>query len=156
MRSTRFRTVERTVMTVPNGQLATMTLDNVTKRDLVWFRHVLGIRMDTGNGRLEQLLTALRELLANDPFVDPFRRRVSLTRLDAQSLDVELNCYVRVVDMEAFLPVQEGLLLKSLRILDAHEAVLAAPLRGVVLARGEDPAEESRDVSRPQPSRPLP
>jgi MscS family membrane protein len=139
MRSTRFRTDERTIMTVPNGQLAGMTLDNITMRDMIAFRHVLGVRMDGSNGRLEALLQALGDLLANDPRVDPFRRRARLTRLDAQSMDILLTGYIRCQDVTVFLEIQEDILLKSLRLLDAHGAVLAAPQRTVAIASSSDP-----------------
>jgi MscS family membrane protein len=133
MRSTRFRTDERTILTVPNGQLAAMTLDNVTMQDMHRFRHVLGIRMAAGNGRLEELLESLRELLAGDPRIDAYRRRVRLIRLEAQSMEIQLTCYVGCADIGTFMEIQEGLLLSSLRILDAHGAALSAPLRPVTV-----------------------
>jgi MscS family membrane protein len=52
LRSTRLRTSERTIMTVPNGQFSTMILDNLTMRDIIQFRHVLGIQMETGVDKL--------------------------------------------------------------------------------------------------------
>jgi MscS family membrane protein len=87
LRSTRLRTLERTIMTVPNGQFSTMILDNLTMRDMIQFRHVLGIRMETGVEQLEELMEELRALLATDSMIDPPSRRVRLIRVDGRSLD---------------------------------------------------------------------
>ncbi|MDX2178993.1 MAG: mechanosensitive ion channel family protein [Bryobacteraceae bacterium] len=134
MRSTRFRTWDRTIMTVPNGQLASMTLDNFSLRDFIWFRHVLGVRMNPSDGNLERLLEALRALFENDPQVDDFRRRIRLVRLDAQSADIELFCYIRTNDVAGFLAIQESLLLRCLNILDSHSVTLATPLQSVQIS----------------------
>ncbi len=127
LRSTRLRTAERTIMTVPNGQFSTMILDNLTMRDMIQFRHVLGIRMETGVEQLEELMEELRALLATDSMIDPPSRRVRLIRVDGRSLDIELHCMIKTRDSVEFLRVQEFLLLGSLRILDARGVSLARP-----------------------------
>jgi MscS family membrane protein len=134
MRSTRFRTWDRTMMTIPNGQLASMTLDNFTLRDLFWFRHVLSVRIQPGGGRLLGLLEALRAMVENEPLIDEFRRRVRLVRLDAQSVDIDLFCYIRAKDVAGFLAIQESLLLRCLDILDSHGASLAAPVQSLQIS----------------------
>jgi len=149
IRSTRFRTDERTVLTVPNGQLAGMILDNLTMRDMFLFRHNLGIGMEPGGGRLEELLAAIARLLASDPQVDSFRRRVRLTRLEAQSVEILVSAYLRAADMNEFLSMQEALLLKIVRILDAHGAVLSAPVRNIAIAEGS--SGDTGDTASPPP-----
>ena len=44
LRSTRVRTLERTLLTVPNVQLASMTVENYASRERIWFRHIIGLR----------------------------------------------------------------------------------------------------------------
>jgi MscS family membrane protein len=127
LRSTRLRTAERTIMTVPNGQFSTMILDNLTMRDMIQFRHVLGIRMETGVEQLEELMEELRALLATDSMIDPPSCRVRLIRVDGRSLDIELHCMIKTRDPVEFLRIQESLLLQSLRILDARGVSLARP-----------------------------
>ena len=128
IRSTRLRTLDRTMMTVPNGQFASMILDNFSMRDMIRFRHVLGVRMETTVDQLEQLLEELRALLAGEPMVDPSSCRVRLIRLDGRSLDIELLCLIKTRILAEFLGVQESLLLRSLRILAAQGASLASPI----------------------------
>src|SRR5208337_668816 len=47
LRSTRMRTLDRTVVSVTNGQLAVMSLENFTLRDKIWFHHTLQLRRET-------------------------------------------------------------------------------------------------------------
>ena len=47
IRSTRIRTLDRTVVAVPNGQLAAMSLENFTKRDRIRFHHTVGLARQT-------------------------------------------------------------------------------------------------------------
>ena len=41
LRSTRIRTLDRTVVSIPNGQLANVSLENISIRDKFWFHHTL-------------------------------------------------------------------------------------------------------------------
>ena len=46
LRSTRIRTMDRTVVSVP-GQISTLNIETLSDRDKFWFRHVVGLRYET-------------------------------------------------------------------------------------------------------------
>ena len=150
LRSTRLRTSERTIMTVPNGQLSTMS----DAQQFVHahgirpqrFYHVFQIKTEIGLARLEEILEELRALLITDQRVDSVSCRVRLIRVDAQSFEVELLCLVKTRILTEFLAIQEDLLLKSLRIIDAQGASLALP-SSVVHLSGEKLLEVSEQDS---------
>ena len=146
LRSTRLRTLERTIMTVPNGKLSTMTIENLSMRDAMRFCHVLKVQTENGTGRLEAVLEALGALLLSEPTVDPASTRVRLIRVEAQSSDVELLCLIRTRDRGHFLAVQQDLLLRCLRTIDAQNTSLSLPSSVVHLAR-----EESAEASSHKP-----
>ena len=56
LRSTRIRTLDRTVLNVPNGQLATVSLENISSRDKFWFHHILRLRYETPVSRMRGVL----------------------------------------------------------------------------------------------------
>ena len=74
IRCTRFRTLERTVLTIPNGQLSVMNLENLGMRDKIRFRHILGLRSETTSSQLNFVLQGSREVLAGHPLVERDRR----------------------------------------------------------------------------------
>lgn len=136
LRSTKFRTLDRTIMTVPNGQLSTMTLENLSMRDMIWFHHIFNVEVKGGAREVESILEALRTLLADDPSVNPATQRVRLIGLDTQSFSVELFCHIRTRVATEFLKIQESLLLRILAILDAHGVALSSPTTTIQFAQG--------------------
>jgi MscS family membrane protein len=116
--------------------MATERVENLTRRDKFWFRHVVGMRYDTPPERIEKVLEAWRAMFAADPrVVTSTPARVRFIALGASSLDVELFAYVRVDDYDAFLAVQEELLLRVLRVATENGVGIAFPSTSVYLEK---------------------
>ena len=47
LRSTRIRTTDRTLVTIPNSSFSTMTIENFSRRVRIWFHPTLRLRRDT-------------------------------------------------------------------------------------------------------------
>jgi MscS family membrane protein len=133
LRSTRVRTMNRTLVTIPNGQIATMTLENFSARDSFWFRHIVGVGYDTPSPTLGLILTEVRTLLEQDKRVLPATTRVRFLRFAESSLDFEIYAYIGVREMNQFLEVQEDLLIKIRQIIESAEAEIAFPTRTIYL-----------------------
>jgi MscS family membrane protein len=127
LRSTRIRTMDRTILSVPNGQIATVNIESLSDRDKFWFRHVLGLRYETTPAQIRQLVRDLTEMLARQPGADLESVRVRFLRVGAFSLDVELYAYLYANDWNRFLEIQEGLLLQAMEIVDRAGTSLAFP-----------------------------
>src|ERR1051326_2268847 len=63
LRSTRIRTNDRTVVSVPNGQISIASLENVSRRDKFWFRHTLGLRYETTAPQIRSALDEINHML---------------------------------------------------------------------------------------------
>jgi len=74
--STRIRSLERTIVTVPNAEFSEMKLDNLTARDQRLLKTVLQLRYETTPEQLRHVLAKLRELLRSHPKVTPDPTRV--------------------------------------------------------------------------------
>lgn len=129
LRSTRIRTPDRTVVSIPNGQFATMTLENISGRDKIWFHPTLNLRRDTTSEQLLRVLTSLREILTSHPNVETGPIPVRFVGVGTYSLDVEINCYVKTTDFDAFLAAQQELLLRVLQAVEQAGTRLAVPLQ---------------------------
>jgi MscS family membrane protein len=137
--ATRLRTNDRTVVTIPNGQMATERVENLSRRDKYWFRHVVGMRYDTTPEQIERALGGWRAMFASDPRVDASSARVRFLALSSSSLDAELFAYVRVESFNVFLEVQEQLLIRALRVASEAGVGIAFPSTSVYLEKtGED------------------
>ncbi|MGD9765660.1 MAG: mechanosensitive ion channel family protein [Candidatus Binatia bacterium] len=141
LRSTRIRTLDRTVVSIPNGEFAALALENFTSRDRIWFHATLGLRYETSADQLRHVLIGLKQLLASHPKVHPDPARVRFVQFGASSFDVELFAYVRTADINEFLAVQEDLLLRIMDVVAASGTGFAFPSQTLYLARdhGLDP-----------------
>jgi len=138
--ATRLRTMERSVVSIPNGTLLTREIENLSSRDRHLFAHVLGLRYETTPAQLKALLEALRKLLADHPRVAPEDARVRFLRFGPSSLDLELRAYVLAADFPAFLAVQEELLLAVMEIVAGSGTGLAFPSQTLYLGKDAPPA----------------
>ncbi|MEO7142742.1 MAG: mechanosensitive ion channel domain-containing protein, partial [Bryobacteraceae bacterium] len=129
LRSTRIRTPDRTIISVPNGQFSTMALENISSRDKIWFHPVLNLRRNTTADQMSRILTSFREILAANPKVETGKIPVRFIGVGAYSLDVEVNVYVVTSDNDEFLAVQQELLLKLLQAVEHAGTSLAVPLQ---------------------------
>jgi MscS family membrane protein len=127
LRSIRIRTLDRTVVTVPNSQIANMTLETLSTRDKFWFHPLVGLRYETTAPQLRAVLDGIRDLLATHPAVEPDSVRVRLLRLGAFSLDVDVFAYVRARDWSDFLAIQEDLLVAITAIVSGAGTEIAFP-----------------------------
>jgi MscS family membrane protein len=135
IRSTRIRTLDRTVLTVPNGEFSTLHIENYSQRDRFWFHPVLNLRYETSTDQMRYVLQELRAMLARHPKVDSGSIRVRLIGLAAYSLDVEIFGYVYAWDYASFLEIQEELLLGCLEIVEKSGTGFAFPSQTLYLGR---------------------
>ena len=127
LRSTRVRTLDRTVVTIPNADFATMQLENLAARDRMRLTTTIALRCQTTPDQLRGVLVALKRLLESHPKIPPDSARVRFTHLGTSSLDVEILAFVNTGDVDEFLAVQEELLLRIMDIITASGTGFAFP-----------------------------
>ena len=142
LRSTRIRTVDRTILTVPNGQIATVNVETLSVRDKFRFFHVLGLRYGTSSSQIRQVVEGIHAYLIRQPNVDSTEPiRVRFIRLGVSSLDIEVAAYLLRPGWEEFLETQQQLLLEMIAIVERAGAALALPSQVLHLADRGTPAE---------------
>ncbi|MGA9473640.1 MAG: mechanosensitive ion channel family protein [Terriglobales bacterium] len=112
LRSTRVRTDARTQLSIPNGTLATMSIENYTRRDKILFNPVLAIRYETTGDQLRYLLAEIRRLLYQHPKVEPESASIRFANVDPSALRLEIFAYVLTRDSNEFAAIREDLLLR--------------------------------------------
>jgi MscS family membrane protein len=134
LRSTRIRTMDRTMICVPNGQIANMSLETLSARDKFWFHPLVGLRYETTSLQMRTVRDGVHKLLAGHSSLDSASVRVRFLRLGASTLDVELFAYVFARDWNHFLEIQEDLLLRVMEIIQQAGAEIAFPSQTMYLA----------------------
>jgi MscS family membrane protein len=129
LRSTRIRTPDRTVISVPNGQFSAMELENFSARDKIWFHPTLNLRRDTTSEQLMTVLSSVEKILQRHPKVEAGTLPVRLIGLGAYSLNVEVSAYIMTSDGDEFLVLQQALLLQILQAVEQAGTALAVPVQ---------------------------
>lgn len=112
MRSTRIRTLNRTVVTIPNGQFSSEKIENYAHRDRFLFNPVLDLRYETSPDQIRFLLVEIRTILYSHPMVNPEPARIRFGELGASSIKLEIFSYINAPTFDIFLEVREDLLLR--------------------------------------------
>jgi MscS family membrane protein len=128
LRSTRIRTLGRSVVSVPNGQLITMSLENFSLRDKFLFHHRIHLGYETSSDQLRACLAEIRTMLCVHPKAETETARVRLSAFRDFFVEVEIFAYVLETSYEEFLIAQEELLLQIMDIVRANGAKFALPL----------------------------
>ena len=147
MRSTRIRTLDRTIVTVPNGEFSSLKIENFAMRDKFWFHPTIGLRYETTPDQIRYLLIQIRSMLLSHPKVDPDPARVRFTGLGADSLSIEIFAYVKVLDINEFLQIQEELTLNIMDVVEACGAGFAFPSQTIYMARDSKPDDAKRQLA---------
>lgn len=135
LRSTRIRTEERTLVAIPNGTVATINLENLSRRDKILFKTTLGLRPETKADHMRFVLSEVRKLLYSHPKIETQTVRVRLTDIAGSSLTVEVLAYILTRDFNEYAAVREDLLLRMMDVMEDTGGGLALPSQTLYLSR---------------------
>ena len=150
LRSTRIRTTERTELSIPNGALATMNVENLTRRDKILFKTALGLRSDTSPDQLRYVLAEIRRMLYEHPKVETSSARIRFIGIAASSLDLELFSFVLTREMSEFTAIREDLLFRIMDIVAESGSSFAFPSRTTYFARDPGLDKEKSEAASKQ------
>jgi MscS family membrane protein len=167
LRSTRLRTTERTLLTIPNGTMATATIENLRFRDKFLCQQTLRLRYDLSPDHVRYVLEQIRDLMLADPKVEDSTARVRLVRFSDYALEVEIYGYILEPDYRSYLETQEALFLKVMECIERSGAVVALPTQAMLVTQDAwiDPEkaknlkleiEKARDLREQKTSKLLP
>ncbi len=149
LRSTRVRTLDRTLVTIPNAEFSQMQIENFAARDRIRLHLMIGLRYETTPDQLRHVLTGLRKLLLAHPKVHPDPARIRFFGFGAYSLDLEVFAYILTQDYSEFLAVQEDIMLRMMDIVAESGTGFAFPSQTIYLGRDDGlDAERSREAEK--------
>ncbi|KOO13820.1 mechanosensitive ion channel [Vibrio xuii] len=125
LRSTRVRTLERSLITIPNSEFANMEIDNLERRDKRRMDHIIRLRSETTLEQLRVLIVNIRRLLLQHPMIEDEPVRVRLMGVGEYSININMMAYISCRDHEEFMAVQEDILFSMLAQVSSVGAKIA-------------------------------
>ncbi|WP_434048652.1 MULTISPECIES: mechanosensitive ion channel family protein [Sorangium] len=162
LRSTRIRTLDRTLVTIPNGKLADLQIESYTARDRMRLSCVLGLVYETTPAQLRAVLDGCERALRAHPHIWPDDVVVRFVGIGPASFDVEIMAWFQTTDFGEFRTIRQGVLITFLEIIGAAGTRLAYPTRTVhVATRGVerallDPSADGKAASGREEPRQAP
>ena len=151
LRSTRIRTVDRTLITIPNGKLAEMRVETITARDRLRFYCVLGVAHSPAK-QITAVLQGVEGILRDSPMVANDSISVRLIALTDSAMNLEIIAMVETSDYARFLEVRQGLLLGIVEVVDQSGTSLAHPVSSIRLTEADQAQLMQPPVSDPRSS----
>ncbi len=152
LRSTRVRSPDRTLITVPNADFSNMPLENFTKRDKIRYYPNLKLRQDTTPDQLRYILVEIRTLLYAHPKVLDDPAKVRFIGFGEYSLNIEVFAYVDLTDWNEFQQVAEDLNLRIMDVVKQAGSGIAKPAQTLYVQRGKEKDEEQAQKAEEQVS----
>lgn len=134
LRSTRVRTLQRTVITIPNGKLSEMRVENFAARDKLLLSCKMSLVNETSAEQMHNVLRGLEEILNSQPKVSP-GATVRFTEFASSSLTVEVMAWFMTTDWDEFQIIRQEMFLKFMECVRSSGTAIALPTQRIHLAQ---------------------
>lgn len=133
IRSTRIRTNDRTLVTIPNGDLSSRQIENYSVRERFLFNPVIGVEYALSAAKLREAIGIVQDVLNQHPDIAE-GGRARLAKFNESSVDIEVFSYIDTKDGGRFVVAREELLLSIYERFEAAGIGLAFPTRTITFA----------------------
>ncbi|CAM3167142.1 mechanosensitive ion channel family protein [Sporolactobacillus spathodeae] len=144
-RSTRIRTADQALVTVPNSTLANQPITNMSR---LGKRRVLihtPLEINTSSQQLQNCLSRIRQLLSVNDAIYEDGQMVWLDKISSASLDLSIQFFTKTVDFNEWTLIKENFNLAILQILYEEHVELAST------RLTQAPADEKTPIKKSQP-----
>lgn len=138
-RSTRIRTPDNSVVSIPSSSVVNATVENLTLRPQRRQRFFVQVTYDTSRATLVKFMDRLRAMLDEHDLVGDRNLQVRLNNFSDSSLDILVMFHLLVETLADELQVREEILLRIMEIAAELEVEFAFPTRTVHVKGAEGP-----------------
>lgn len=132
IRSTRIRTLSRTIVTVPNGDFSSMQIENFAARDMFLFMHRLYLKRSSQIQIVYQLVQDLTQFLIDHELTNEEWNQARIAELRQDSYVIEVRAYINATGGADFYDKQSKLIvdmLQKVALYDVEHAIATQNLR---------------------------
>jgi MscS family membrane protein len=154
IRSTRFRTLDRTVISIPNGKLSDQRLETFAARDRMRLAATIGVEYSTTHAQMQEVLDGFERVLREHPKIWPDAVVVKFKEFGASSLDIEIMAWFQVPTWADFQECRQEVLLGFMKVVEDAGTGFAFPTRTVHLFNETAPKPATEPADEPPPAPP--
>jgi MscS family membrane protein len=136
-RSTRIRTFQNSLVTVPNAELMRASIDNMGAREFRRVNTTIPLEYSTPPDKIDAFCEGVRTLILKHPYTRKDNYHVWLNEFGENSLDVLLYFFLETPDWATELRERHRLFLDTIRLADELGIRFALPVRRVYMEKDE-------------------
>ena len=136
LRATRIRTLDNTVVIVPNGEFSRLHLENYTWREKVWFHPKISLPYETTREQISKIASGIEDMLKAHPMVHDDPIQVFFTEIGDYSHNIDVFSYVATGDYGEYKKIAHELNIAIMDIVEKAGARLALPSRKMYVEEG--------------------
>ncbi len=140
MRSTKIRTFDNSLVTLPNSLLITAKVDNMGRRTFRRVKTMISVQYDTTPEQIDAFCEGIRELIRRQPYTRKDYYQVYLNQFAASSLDILVNLYLDCNDWSIELRERHRLFVDIVRLAKRLGVQFAFPTQTIHLYQEEPQA----------------
>lgn len=148
LRSTRIRSADRTVITIPNGKLAEMKVECFAPRDRIRFACTIGLAYSTSAAQIRKIVTEIEAALRAQPKTHQDDVVVRLKAFTQDALEIEVGTQFLTTDYAEFGRIRQDLLLAFMDIVEQAGTSFAFPTRTIQFVD----SDKRPEMPAPRPS----
>ncbi|WP_353103830.1 mechanosensitive ion channel domain-containing protein [Psychrobacter sp. AH5] len=153
IRSSRVRTLNRTVVTVPNGDFSSMQIENFTSRDMFHFLHNLYIKRSADINVIFAMVNDLDTLLKEHELTNKEWNQANILELRQDCYVIQLRAYVNSFDVIEFYDKQNTLLVDILTKVKDYDVEHALPTQQLIVNKGQLEAQSETNTPKTDPAK---
>jgi MscS family membrane protein len=151
-RSTRLRTADNSLISIPNNTVVNTTVENLSLRPARRQRFFVQVTYDTPRNKLEALADGIKQLIADHPLTNKTNPQVRFNNFSESSLDILVMFHLEVADYTAELKEREEILLQIMDLAKEIGVEFAFPTRTLYV---ETPSAGERSENTAKSRSPL-
>jgi len=133
-RSTRIRTYDKSIVTVPNKNIINTELDNLGVRPVRRVKFNIGLTYDTTIEQIKNIVNDIQKLVDDHPMTNE-DGRVRFLNFGGSSLDIMVLYYVNSPEWEDLIDAQQKINYSIIEIVDKHKSEFAFPSTSVYIEK---------------------
>jgi len=141
IRSTRIRTLEDSLVVIPNSSLANEIIDNRGQRRARRIKTRLAVTYDTPPDKLEAMVRGIRETIAQQPHAKADWTMVGVWEFAASSIDLEFTAFLEASTLKEEYARRDQLMTDLVRLAHGLGVEFAFPTRTLYVQKDGDGPE---------------
>ena len=127
LRSTKIRTFSKSLISVPNADVASTSIENFSQMNLRRIKTIIGLTYSTTPDQMDYVVEGIKTLIREDEDFFHEAYYVNFIEFSASSLDIQIYCFTNTTVWGEYMDVRQRFYLNIMRLVDQAGTGFAFP-----------------------------